>query len=129
MFAPDPLPTYLYKILPSPPPSPLPTTLPLSALDAADGFIHLSTPAQIPATCSAFFADRDELYLLKMSLAELRRRRPADPLVWERVDGRPDAFPHLYAGAIGREDVLEVIVLARARHQSWDEAARAVLEQ
>ena len=45
--APAPLPQYLYKILPSAPPSPIPADYPLSDLDRNDGFIHFSTAAQV----------------------------------------------------------------------------------
>lgn len=38
---------YVYKILDAPPAEPLPSELPVSALDAKDGFVHLSTAAQV----------------------------------------------------------------------------------
>lgn len=47
MTAPTPLPTYVYKILDAPPAEPLPSELPVSNLDAKDGFVHLSTAAQV----------------------------------------------------------------------------------
>lgn len=47
MSAPNPLPKYIYKILPSPPQDPLPKEFPLSQLDANDGFVHLSTATQV----------------------------------------------------------------------------------
>ena len=56
----------VFKILPSAPPSPIPATLPLSTLDKQDGFIHLSTAAQIPVTASLFFTSASELWLLKI---------------------------------------------------------------
>lgn len=40
-------PEYLYKITPDAPPEPFPAESPLSALDAKDGFVHLSTAAQV----------------------------------------------------------------------------------
>lgn len=40
-------PVYFYKIVPSAPPEPFPAEYPLSELDAADGFIHFSTAAQV----------------------------------------------------------------------------------
>lgn len=47
MSAPSPLPTYVYKILDARPEDPLPATLPVSELDRKDGFVHLSTAAQV----------------------------------------------------------------------------------
>lgn len=45
--SPEPRPTYLYKILSSHPIEPFPIVYPLSALDAKDGFVHLSTAMQV----------------------------------------------------------------------------------
>lgn len=53
-------PKYVYKIVPGSLPSPLPRELPLSELDRADGFVHLSTAEQVnifffpfaPLTCA-----------------------------------------------------------------------------
>ncbi|KAH9828413.1 Protein of unknown function (DUF952) [Teratosphaeria destructans] len=66
-----PPPTYLYKILDSPPPSPLPPTLPPTALDTKDGFIHLSRAQQIPLTAERFFAAHETVWLLKLRTADL----------------------------------------------------------
>lgn len=42
---------FVYKILPSEPQAPIPVAYPLSDLDRADGFVHLSTGKQVePAT-------------------------------------------------------------------------------
>jgi uncharacterized protein (DUF952 family) len=49
MAAPNPLPKYIYKIVPADP-QPLPEALPLSDLDRNDGFLHLSTAAQVQLT-------------------------------------------------------------------------------
>lgn len=46
-MAPSPLPKFVYKIVPSAPPSPIPDEYPLSDLDKADGFVHLSTADQV----------------------------------------------------------------------------------
>jgi len=43
-------PKYIYKILPLAPPEPFPAALPLSPLDAKDGFVHLSTAEQVLPT-------------------------------------------------------------------------------
>lgn len=47
MASPD-QPKYIYKISPTPPPEPIPPIYPPSELDEKDGFIHLSTAAQVP---------------------------------------------------------------------------------
>ncbi|RPD62221.1 hypothetical protein L226DRAFT_532750 [Lentinus tigrinus ALCF2SS1-7] len=87
-----PLPPYIYKILDSPPPSPLPAVLELSSLDAQDGFIHLSTASQIPLTASLFFTTASLLWLLKI---DTRKTLDAGG-VYRWVEGMP-ACPHLYA--------------------------------
>lgn len=43
---------YVYKILPSAPQEPIPAEYPLSDLDQADGFVHLSTGGQVEAATS-----------------------------------------------------------------------------
>lgn len=40
-------PRFIYKILPTAAPEPFPSVLPLSELDAKDGFVHLSTAEQV----------------------------------------------------------------------------------
>jgi uncharacterized protein (DUF952 family) len=62
-----------------------------SAHDERDGFIHLSTAAQLPGTLVKHYAGRDGLLLVAFDAAALG---PA--LKWEPArDG--DLFPHLYA--------------------------------
>ncbi|KZP07932.1 hypothetical protein FIBSPDRAFT_759744, partial [Athelia psychrophila] len=60
-------PAFVYKILGTAPPSPIPHDLPLSALGAEDGFIHLSNAQQVPITADLFFASSARLWLLKIS--------------------------------------------------------------
>ncbi|KAK0434230.1 hypothetical protein EV421DRAFT_1841255 [Armillaria borealis] len=61
-----PIPRFVYKIVPSQPPTPLPHSLPLSALDAQDGFIHLSDASQVAKTADLFFADCEKVWLLQL---------------------------------------------------------------
>ena len=70
-----------------------------SALDRADGFIHLSTPGQLDATAAKHFAGKDDLVLVTVDLTEVM-----DILKWEPSRGG-DLFPHLY-GDLPREAVL-----------------------
>jgi len=95
-------PLYLYKILPSasPPPDPLPAALPLSPLDASDGYIHLSTAEQTPATASRFFAGESTLYILKIEYV-----RVEPDIKWEEASS--GIFAHLYnGGKLGIEQVV-----------------------
>ncbi|CAN9182794.1 unnamed protein product [Alternaria alternata] len=113
MPAPSPLPTCLYKILPSAPPSPLPARLPLSDLDRNDGYIHLSTSEQVPGTADKFFSDVSELWLLKIKYEALAAGIDGDgqvhadkkaELKWEEV-GR-GCFAHLYGADLGNGNIV-----------------------
>lgn len=124
MAAPSPLPTYLYKILPSAPPSPLPDRLPLSDLDKNDGYIHLSTSEQVPGTADKWFNDFSELWLLKIKYEALARGTDGDGQVkadgtaeikWEEV-GR-GVFAHFYSGDLGRGNVVEAFKVEKGA--SW----------
>lgn len=116
MPAPSPLPTYLYKILPSAPPSPLPARLPLSDLDRNDGYIHLSTSEQVPGTADKFFGNVSELWLLKIKYdvlaagtdgdGEVKQQDKAE-IKWEEV-GR-GCFAHFYGGDLGKGNVIEAV--------------------
>lgn len=69
--------------------------------DVRDGYIHLSTAAQIEGTLSRHFAGEDGLWLLKIEEAAL-----GSDLCWEPARGGT-LFPHLYR-------VLELRDVARA---------------
>jgi uncharacterized protein (DUF952 family) len=61
-----------------------------SSQDAADGFIHFSTAAQIEASAAKHRAGQDDLVLIAVDPAAL-----GEALRWEKARG--DAlFPHLY---------------------------------
>jgi uncharacterized protein (DUF952 family) len=65
------------------------------AIDETDGFIHLSTAAQLAVTLSFFFENYETLILL-----ELKQNEFKDALVFEAPDlkdTRSGLFPHLYA--------------------------------
>ena len=61
-----------------------------SALDLADGFIHLSTAAQAGETARRYFAGQADLVLLAVEAADV-----AASLRWEASRGG-DLFPHIY---------------------------------
>ncbi|KAH8726537.1 hypothetical protein GQ44DRAFT_613514 [Phaeosphaeriaceae sp. PMI808] len=116
MPAPSPLPVFLYKILPSAPPSPLPSCLPLSDLDRKDGYIHLSTSEQVASTADKYFGEFSELWLLKFNYEVLAAGTDGNgkvkpdqegELKWEDV-GR-GCFPHLYNANLGSGNVEEAI--------------------
>lgn len=62
-----------------------------SAADLADGYIHMSTEAQLAETARRHYAGRDDLMLLTVDLTAL-----GDDLVWEPSRGGA-LFPHLHA--------------------------------
>lgn len=77
-----------------------------SAVDRADGFIHMSTGAQLAETARRHYAGRSELVLVAVEPSAL-----GEALRWEASRGG-DLFPHLYAclpmAAAGAERLLTV---------------------
>jgi len=63
-----------------------------SAVDLADGYIHMSTADQLSETATKHYAGRTGLVLLTVDLEAL-----GTDLVWEPSRGGA-MFPHLYAG-------------------------------
>ena len=59
-------------------------------VDIADGYIHMSTEAQLAETARRHFAGRSDLLLLTVDLS-----RFGDDLVWEPSRGG-DLFPHIH---------------------------------
>lgn len=68
-------------------------------IDLADGYIHLSTAAQLTETVDRHFAGQDGLHLAAVDLEAL-----GDAVKWEASRGG-QLFPHLY-GALTLETVL-----------------------
>jgi uncharacterized protein (DUF952 family) len=62
-----------------------------SAVDLADGFIHMSTAAQLAETARRHYAGKTGLVLVEVTLAPL-----GEALKWEASRGG-DLFPHLFA--------------------------------
>ncbi|KAI5860156.1 hypothetical protein GGS23DRAFT_582799 [Durotheca rogersii] len=108
-MAPSPLPDFVYKIVPSAPPAPIPAEYPLSELDQKDGFVHLSVGRQIPITSGLFFKEAASIWVLKIRFAP--KFHPAT--TWE-VEG----CPHLY-GNFGADDVEDVKAFVRSDGESW----------
>ena len=65
-------------------------TFPAMPIDAADGYIHFSTAAQLPETLRLYFAGQDNLVLLAVRSYDLGKS-----LVWEPSRGG-QLFPHAY---------------------------------
>lgn len=61
-----------------------------SAVDMADGYIHLSTAGQLEETARKHYAGRNNLVLLTVDLTALE-----DTVVWEPSRGGA-LFPHIY---------------------------------
>ncbi|KAL7004427.1 hypothetical protein EMMF5_006047 [Cystobasidiomycetes sp. EMM_F5] len=102
--APSTLPTYVYKILETantnprflfPVPIPASHSFALPELDLKDGYVHLSTAAQLPNTLNRFFANHDEVVLLKL---DYKRLSAFKEVRWEPTSSG-EAFPHLYGGS------------------------------
>jgi uncharacterized protein (DUF952 family) len=74
-------------------------------VDLADGYIHLSTAAQLRDTIDRHFAGRDNLMIAAIDLAPL-----GDAIRWEPARGGA-LFPHLY----GPLPLAAVIACARLR--------------
>ena len=72
---------------------------------ADEGFIHCSTAAQWPGVVARYYADVADLLLLHVDESLL-----SSPVVFERLDGAPEAFPHVY-GPIDLAAVVEVQLL------------------
>ncbi|KAK4697711.1 hypothetical protein P7C71_g415, partial [Lecanoromycetidae sp. Uapishka_2] len=111
MPAPSPLPLYVYKILPEAPPSPLPDELPLSALDAKDGFIHLSTAWETPATASWFYSHAKSIWLLKIPLTKIE-----GGVKWEEARS---GFAHLYGKGLRNDEITETKEYRRSEKGDW----------
>ena len=59
-------------------------------IDLADGFIHLSTAAQLTETVDKHFAGQDDLHIAAVDLGAF-----GETLTWEESRGG-QLFPHLY---------------------------------
>jgi uncharacterized protein (DUF952 family) len=77
-----------------------------SAVDLADGFIHLSTADQLTETVDKHFAGREDLHVVAVDLDA-----HGDRIRWEESRGG-GLFPHLY-GPISLETVVAYSGLRR----------------
>ncbi|MEH3037229.1 MAG: DUF952 domain-containing protein [Sphingomonas adhaesiva] len=75
-------------------------------VDVADGYIHLSTAAQLTETVDRHFAGQDDLHVVAVDLAA-----QGDAVKWEESRGS-QLFPHLY-GTMSLETVIAYAPLMR----------------
>ncbi|KAF9432933.1 hypothetical protein BGZ76_010120 [Entomortierella beljakovae] len=122
-LAPTVDPEFIYKII-----SPASTfnskdkVLPLSALDKADGFYHLSTSSQVPGTANRFFPKSkfNDLLILKLDFAGL-----APQIKWEAAKGEHPTdvsriFPHVYGDLLQSHVVGIIMVDYDQEMNQWD---------
>lgn len=116
----------LYKILKSLPEeavrnssSPPDLVLPLVPMDMRDGFIHLSTKAQVADTLNKYFKDTPKVYILCIDApdskdvaipAQKTGNKYRSLIRWDYVASRNDYFAHLY-GDLVNEDIVDIKVL------------------
>jgi uncharacterized protein (DUF952 family) len=105
--------TKLYKILAQARWEARGEEVPWAEVDRADGFMHLSTAAQVRETARRHFAGRDDLVLVEIEAGSL----PPERLKWEPSRGG-DLFPHVY-GAVPLAAVtrVEPLVLEDGVHR------------
>lgn len=70
---------------------------------AAEGFIHSSTPEQLPYVYGKFYRGRPGLVVLRIDTERLK-----SPLKWENPHETLNLFPHIY-GPINADAVIEVV--------------------
>lgn len=110
----------LYKILPAAAWDAAADRLPTSPIDRRDGFLHLSTGAQVRETARRHFAGQADLVLLTLDAS----RFVPDTLRWEPSRGGA-LFPHVY-GDVPRAAVVRVDPLVETdgdfRFPDWVDA-------
>ena len=78
---------------------------PTRDIDRLDGYMHLSTRAQLIETANLHFAGVEDLLALEIPLAPI-----ADHVKFELAPKRGEEFPHLYADLL-REHVARAVPL------------------
>ena len=66
-------------------------------LDTEDGFIHLSTAAQLAGTLSFFFKESDSVFLLQLDLDKIDGEKLIFEEPYINEGKRKSSFPHLYS--------------------------------
>jgi len=80
---------------------------------AAEGFIHCSTPEQLPYVYGKFYQGQPGLVVLRIDVDKLE-----SPLVWENPHETWGPFPHVYGpinpGAVVAAVPIEAMLAAKA---------------
>lgn len=84
--------------------------VPMRGIDERDGYIHLSTRAQVLETANLHFADADDLLALEIPLEAV-----ASKIKFELAPKRGEEFPHLY-GALRSNYVHRVLSIEKAEN-------------
>ncbi|USU12650.1 DUF952 domain-containing protein [Sphingomonadaceae bacterium OTU29THOMA1] len=102
------LPTTAYKVLTAEQMAALERdgTFPGAPVDLTDGYLHMSTAAQLSETVDKHFAGQSDLHVAAVDLGSL-----GDSLKWEESRGG-QLFPHLY-GPLLLETVIAYSPLER----------------
>ncbi|KAG5369986.1 hypothetical protein CJU90_1309 [Yarrowia sp. C11] len=97
------------------------TVLPGVPLDIQDGFIHLSTKAQLLETLNKYFSKHERVYLLAIDIPDTPGApltegavgcKPGCRLQWDFVRSRNEKFAHIY-GHLTNGDISEIKELER----------------
>lgn len=94
-------------------------------LNARDGFVHLSTLAQLGGTLNRFFSS-DSDRIVQLLKVDYERMSGAKVVKWEEASNG-DSFPHLYATLTG-EFVRGVKLVSRGVH-GWEDALGKLVEE
>lgn len=79
-----------------------------SALDEADGYMHLSTQAQMIETANRYYTAHQRVLGLKIETSAIKTH-----LKWEPAAKRNnELFPHLY-GQCAKDTIAELLILAQ----------------
>ena len=91
-------------------------------VDLADGFIHLSTASQTPATAERFFEKESLIFLVKID----REKLEAGPgeLKWEDSKSH-GVFAHLYGADIEESAVLHTYDFEKVEGENWGQVLKS----
>ncbi|MFM8744365.1 MAG: DUF952 domain-containing protein [Cytophagales bacterium] len=74
----------------------------------SEGFIHLSTEAQVPGVLQRYYQDRTDLLLLTIDETKL-----TSPLKYEPSTGA-ELYPHLY-GALNKSAIIKIETIEKVK--------------
>lgn len=132
------LPKHVYKILPNTSPYqgtpiPIPSSheFPRTELDLKDGFVHLSTKAQLHNTLARFYSADAVVQLLKVDYGRMSAFKKVQ---WD-LAGNGEYYPHLY-GTLTGEEVVDLKLVANPPksgeekdEDGWAEGVKLLEEQ